>query len=73
VICAFVTPSRGTVQKLGSHWRVSIQLFDATTLKARFPEKHDFVLDNVFEVQDEIGRPGRRITAKSFRRPAEIA
>ena len=47
---------QGTVQKLGSHWRVSIQLFDATTLKASLSEKHDFVLDNVFEVQDEIGR-----------------
>lgn len=47
---------QGTVQKLGSHWRVSIQLFDATTHKITLSEKHDFVLDNVFEVQDEIGR-----------------
>jgi serine/threonine-protein kinase len=47
---------QGTVQKLGSHWRVSIQLFDATTHKTTLSEKHDFVLDNVFEVQDEIGR-----------------
>ena len=47
---------QGTVQKLGSHWRVSIQLFDATTHKVTLSEKHDFDLDNVFEVQDEIGR-----------------
>jgi DNA-binding SARP family transcriptional activator/Flp pilus assembly protein TadD len=47
---------QGTVQKLGSHWRVSIQLFDATTHKITLSEKHDFMLDNVFEVQDEIGR-----------------
>ena len=47
---------QGTVQQLGSHWRVSIQLFDATTRKVTLSEKHDFVMDNVFEVQDEIGR-----------------
>jgi TolB-like protein/Flp pilus assembly protein TadD/predicted Ser/Thr protein kinase len=47
---------QGTVQKLGSRWRVSIQLFDSTTHKTTLSEKHDFVLDNVFEVQDEIGR-----------------
>jgi serine/threonine protein kinase/Tfp pilus assembly protein PilF len=47
---------QGTVQKLGAHWRVSMQLFDATTKKVTLSEKHDFDLDNVFEVQDEIGR-----------------
>lgn len=47
---------QGTVQKLGTHWRVSIQLFDATTHRITLSEKHDFDLDNVFEVQDEIGR-----------------
>jgi DNA-binding SARP family transcriptional activator/Tfp pilus assembly protein PilF len=47
---------QGTVQKLGSQWRVSIQLFDATTHQISLSEKHDFILDNVFEVQDEIGR-----------------
>jgi DNA-binding SARP family transcriptional activator/Tfp pilus assembly protein PilF len=47
---------QGTVQQLGSHWRVSIQLFDATTHKTTLSEKHDFMLDDVFEVQDEIGR-----------------
>lgn len=47
---------QGTVQRLGSHWRVSVQLFDATTHKVTLSEKYDFDLDNVFEVQDEIGR-----------------
>jgi len=47
---------QGTVQKLGSHWRVSIQLFDAMTHQITLSQKHDFMLDNVFEVQDEIGR-----------------
>jgi non-specific serine/threonine protein kinase len=47
---------QGNVQKLGRQWRVSIQLFDAMTQKITFAEKHDFVLDSVFEVQDEIGR-----------------
>jgi serine/threonine protein kinase/Tfp pilus assembly protein PilF len=47
---------QGTVQQLGGHWRVSIQLFDAAPAKIVFSEKHDFVLDNVFDVQDEIAR-----------------
>jgi DNA-binding SARP family transcriptional activator/Tfp pilus assembly protein PilF len=47
---------QGTAQKVGSHWRVSIQLFDADTRKITLSEKHDFMLDDVFEVQDEIGR-----------------
>jgi serine/threonine protein kinase/Tfp pilus assembly protein PilF len=47
---------QGTVHKLGAHWRVSIQMFDATMQKVTLSEKHDFNLDNVFEVQDEIGR-----------------
>ena len=47
---------QGTVQRLGAHWRVSMQLFDAQLQKITFSEKHDFTLDNVFDVQDEIGR-----------------
>jgi serine/threonine protein kinase len=47
---------QGIVQKLGAQWRVSIQLFDATTQKISFSEKHDFKLESVFDVQDEIGR-----------------
>jgi serine/threonine protein kinase len=47
---------QGNVQKLGTHWRVSLQLFDGITQKISFAEKHDFVMKDVFEVQDEIGR-----------------
>jgi len=43
------------VQKLGAQWRVSVQLFDAATRRISFSEKHDFKLENVFDVQDEIG------------------
>ena len=47
---------QGNVQKLGTQWRVSIQIFDAATQKITFSEKHDFRLESVFDVQDEIGR-----------------
>jgi serine/threonine protein kinase/Flp pilus assembly protein TadD len=47
---------QGNVQRLGSHWRVSMQLFDNMTQKIAYSEKHDYVQENVFEVQDEIGR-----------------
>jgi TolB-like protein/Tfp pilus assembly protein PilF len=47
---------QGNVQKLGTQWRVSIQIFDAMTQKVTFSEKYDFRLENVFDVQDEIGR-----------------
>src|ERR1700676_3774913 len=47
---------QGNVQKLGTQWRVSMQLFDSATQKTTFSEKHDFKLENVFDVQDEIGR-----------------
>ncbi len=47
---------QGNVQKHGTHWRVSTQLFDSTTQKIAYSEKHDFVRESVFEVQDEIGR-----------------
>ena len=46
----------GNVQKLGAHWRVSIQLFDSITQKSALSEKYDFVMENVFDVQDEIGQ-----------------
>ena len=46
---------QGTVQRTGAQWRVSVQLFDATLHKITFSEKHDFALDNVFDVQDEVG------------------
>jgi tetratricopeptide (TPR) repeat protein len=47
---------QGTVQQFGEQWRVSIQLFDAATHKITLSEKHDFKMDSMFEVQDEIGR-----------------
>ena len=47
---------QGNVQKLGAHWRVSMHLFDAMMQKSISSEQHDFVLENVFDVQDEIGR-----------------
>jgi DNA-binding winged helix-turn-helix (wHTH) protein/tetratricopeptide (TPR) repeat protein len=47
---------QGNVQKMGAHWRVSMHLFDGMTQKVTFSEKHDFEMENVFEVQDEIGR-----------------
>jgi non-specific serine/threonine protein kinase len=47
---------QGSVQRQGSHWRVSTQLYDSRTQKIAYAEKHDFVQENVFEVQDEIGR-----------------
>jgi TolB-like protein len=47
---------QGNVQKLGSRWRVSIHLFDAMMQKSTSSEQYDFALDDVFDVQDEIGR-----------------
>lgn len=47
---------QGNVQKLGAQWRVSVQLFDAASQRVTFSDKHTFRLEDVFEVQDEIGR-----------------
>lgn len=47
---------QGNIQTLGAHWRVSIQLFDAVTQKIALAEKYDFAMEDIFEVQDEIGR-----------------
>ena len=47
---------QGNIQKLGARWRVSIHLFDAMLQKSISSEQHDFVMDSVFDVQDEIGR-----------------
>ena len=62
---------QGTVQRIGLRWRVSMQMFDATTQKMALSEKHDFSLDNVFDVQDEIGR--RTVESLQSRFPAAIA
>jgi len=47
---------QGSVQKMGARWRVSIQLFDGVAQKSVLSERHDFVMEDVFDVQDEIGR-----------------
>jgi len=47
---------QGNVQKLGSRWRVTMHLFDAMMQKRISSEQYDFALEDVFEVQDEIGR-----------------
>ncbi len=47
---------QGHIQKQGAQWRVSVQLFDALVQKNVFCEKYDFTTENIFEVQDEIGR-----------------
>jgi serine/threonine protein kinase/Flp pilus assembly protein TadD len=61
---------QGNVQRLGSHWRVSMQLFDGMTQKIAYSEKHDFVREDVFEVQDEIGR--RVVEALQSRFPRTV-
>jgi TolB-like protein/predicted Ser/Thr protein kinase len=46
---------QGNVQKIGARWRVSIQLFDASLERMSFSERFDFRMEDIFEVQDEIG------------------
>jgi TolB-like protein/Flp pilus assembly protein TadD len=47
---------QGNIQRIGDHWRVSIQLVDTQLRQIVLSEKHDFNLSDVFEVQDEIGK-----------------
>jgi tetratricopeptide (TPR) repeat protein len=47
---------QGNIQKIGTHWRVSIQLLDTQLRKIVLSEKHDFDLGDVFEIQDKIGK-----------------
>ena len=47
---------QGNIQKIGTHWRVSIQLLDTQLRKIVLSEKHDFNFGDVFEVQDKIGK-----------------
>jgi serine/threonine protein kinase len=47
---------QGSIQRQGSQWRVSTQLYDSRTQKIAYAERHEFVRESVFEVQDEIGR-----------------
>lgn len=59
----------GSIQKLGTEWRVSIQVFDAEARKIAFSEKYDFHLDNVFELQDQMAaRVGEALQLR-FRAP----
>ena len=47
---------QGNIQKLGSQWRVSVQLVDAERKRIVLSDRHDLRLDNIFEIQDEIGQ-----------------
>jgi TolB-like protein/Tfp pilus assembly protein PilF len=47
---------QGNIQRLGANWRISMQLFDSNAHRITFSERHDFRMENAFEVQDEIGR-----------------
>ena len=62
---------QGNVQKMGTRWRVSMQFFDGVTQKTAFSEKHDFVREDVFQVQDEIGR--RVVESLQSRFPGTVA
>ena len=44
----------GSIQKMGSDWRVSAQVFDGEIKKIVFAEKYDFLVENVFDVQDQM-------------------
>ena len=47
---------QGNIQKLSQRWRVSIQLVDAESRKIIVSDRYDLTQDDIFEVQDEIGR-----------------
>jgi serine/threonine protein kinase/Flp pilus assembly protein TadD len=47
---------QGNIQKLASQWRVSVQLVDAERRRIVVSETYNLTFDNIFEVQDEIGR-----------------
>jgi TolB-like protein/Flp pilus assembly protein TadD/predicted Ser/Thr protein kinase len=47
---------QGNVQKLGADWRLSMHLFDMNAQRITFSDHHEFSMENIFEVQDEIGR-----------------
>src|ERR1700682_2068668 len=61
---------QGSIQRLGSHWRVSVQLFDSHVRKIIFAEKYDFTLQGIFEIQDEISKRIAAALARKFRRSA---
>jgi serine/threonine protein kinase/tetratricopeptide (TPR) repeat protein len=47
---------QGNIQKVAARWRVSVQLIDSERRRLVLSEKYDITLDDIFEVQDEIGR-----------------
>ncbi len=57
---------QGNIQKIGTHWRVSIQLLDTQLRKIALSEKHDFDLSDVFEVQDKIGQQVAELLQQRF-------
>ena len=61
---------QGSIQRMGSHWRVSVQLFDSHVRKIVFAEKYDFTLQGIFEIQDEISKRVAEALARKFRRSA---
>ena len=61
---------QGSIQRMGSHWRVSVQLFDSHVRKIVFAEKCDFTLQGIFEIQDEISKRVAEALARKFRRSA---
>jgi serine/threonine protein kinase len=61
---------QGSIQRLGSHWRVSVQLFDSHVRKIIFADKYDFTFQGIFEIQDEIGSRVAQALARKFRRSA---
>lgn len=59
---------QGSIQRLGTHWRVSVQLFDAEARKVTLAEKYDFTLKDIFEIQDEIGKRVAEALSRRFLR-----
>lgn len=57
---------QGNIQKMASRWRVSVQLIDAERHRTILSEKYDLMLDDIFEVQDEIARQVARSLEARF-------
>ena len=47
---------QGNIQRQASQWRVSVQLVDAERRRIVVSDTYNLTLDNIFDVQDEIGR-----------------
>jgi serine/threonine protein kinase len=47
---------QGNIQTLGARWRVSVQLVDAERQRIVVSDKYDLTFEDLFDVQDEIGR-----------------